>query len=83
MHCCRQVYLPNVASKLGIIRISGILFAGCSLAGESTGDAKSCFFFSSPLALRPIAERCPYVLPAVCSTRCSTRGVAPKGTLRF
>ena len=27
MHCCRQVYLPDAAPKLGITRISGILFA--------------------------------------------------------
>ena len=39
MHCCRQVYLPNAASKLGITRISGILFARVgSLGGESTGE---------------------------------------------
>ena len=39
MHCCRQVYLPNAAPKLGITRISGILFAGVgSLGGEFTGE---------------------------------------------
>ena len=39
MHFCRQVYLPNAASKLGITRISGILFARVgSLGGESTGE---------------------------------------------
>ena len=39
MHCCRQVYLPNAAPKLGITRISGILSAGVgSLGGELTGE---------------------------------------------